>query len=123
MTSPDFADLFQKAQQAQQKIAELQRDLAQRRVEGESGGGMVTVVATGALRILEIRIEPSLLESGDASMIQDLTAAAVNAALTNAQRMVQEEFQRPRSISNCQARSAPKAPNRRCKAHPHRSSA
>jgi DNA-binding protein YbaB len=27
-------------------------------------------------------------------MIQDLTAAAVNAALTNAQRMVQEEFQR-----------------------------
>jgi DNA-binding protein YbaB len=55
---------------------------------------MVTVVATGALRILEIRIEPSLLESGDASMIQDLTAAAVNAALANAQRMVQEEFQR-----------------------------
>ena len=94
MSTPDFADLFQKAQQAQQKIAELQRDLAQRRVEGESGGGMVTVVAIGALRILEIRIEPSLLESGDASMIQDLTAAAVNAALTNAQRMVQEEFQR-----------------------------
>jgi DNA-binding protein YbaB len=55
---------------------------------------MVTVVATGALRVLEIRIEPSLLESGDARMIQDLTAAAVNAALTNAQRMVQEEFQR-----------------------------
>ena len=94
MTSPDFADLFQKAQQAQQKIAELQRDLAQRRVEGEAGGGMVTVVATGALQILEIRFEPSLLESGDTAMIQDLTAAAVNAALTNAQRMVQEEFQR-----------------------------
>jgi DNA-binding YbaB/EbfC family protein len=94
MTTPDFADLFQKAQQAQQKIADLQRELAQRRIEGESGGGMVTVVATGALRILEIRIEPSLLESGDARMIQDLTAAAVNAALTNAQRMLQEEFQR-----------------------------
>jgi len=94
VTSPDLADLFQKAQQAQQKIAQLQRDLAQRRVEGESGGGMVTVVATGALRIVEIRIEPSLLESGDARMIQDLTAAAVNAALTNAQRMVQEAFQR-----------------------------
>ena len=27
-------------------------------------------------------------------MIEDLTAAAVNAALSNAQRMVQEEFQR-----------------------------
>jgi DNA-binding YbaB/EbfC family protein len=94
MTSPDLADLFQKAQQAQQKIAQLQRELAQRRVEGQSGGGMVTVVATGALQILEIRFEPSLLESGDTAMVQDLTAAAVNAALTNAQRMVQEEFQR-----------------------------
>ena len=55
---------------------------------------MVTVVASGALRILEVRIEPSLLEGGDREMIQDLTAAAVNAALTNAQRMVQDEFQR-----------------------------
>jgi len=79
MTAPDFAELFQKAQQAQQKIAQLQRDLAQRRVEGQSGGGMVTVVATGALQILEIRIEPSLLQSGDTHMIQDLTTAAVNA--------------------------------------------
>jgi len=94
MSSPNLAELFQKARQAQQKIAELQRDLAQRRVEGESGGGMVSAVATGALRILEIRIEASLLASGDARMIQDLTAAAVNAALENAQRMAQEEFQR-----------------------------
>ena len=94
MTAPDFADFFQKAQQAQQKIAQLQRELARRKVEGEAGGGMVTVVATGALRILDVRIEPSLLEAGDRGMIQDLIAAAVNAALTNAQRMVQEEFQR-----------------------------
>jgi DNA-binding YbaB/EbfC family protein len=94
MTAPDFAELFQKAQQAQQKIAQLQRDLAQRRAEGQAGGGMVTAVATGALQILEIRFEPELLQSGDTNMIQDLTTAAVNAALTNAQRMVQEAFQR-----------------------------
>ena len=94
MTSPNLAELFHKAQQAQQKLAELQRELALRRVEGEAGGGMVTAVASGALRILEIRIEPSLLESRDARMIQELAAAAVNAALANAQRMVQEEFKR-----------------------------
>jgi hypothetical protein len=95
MTSPpELSDLLRKAQEAQAKIADLQRELARRRVEGESGAGMVTVVATGALRILEVRIEPSLLESGDREMIQDLTAAAVNAALTKAQRMVQEELQR-----------------------------
>ncbi len=94
MTPPELSDFLEKAQAAQAKIADLQRDLASRRIEGEAGGGMVTVVASGALRILEVRIEPSLLEGGDREMIQDLTAAAVNAALTNAQRMVQEEFQR-----------------------------
>ncbi len=94
MTPPELSDFLEKAQAAQAKIAELQRDLAMRRIEGEAGGGMVKVVANGALRILEVRIESSLLEAGDREMIQDLTAAAVNAALTNAQRMVQEEFQR-----------------------------
>ena len=55
---------------------------------------MVTAVVTGALRVLEIRIEPSLLEAGDLAMIQDLTAAAVNAALQQAQTSVQQELQR-----------------------------
>jgi DNA-binding YbaB/EbfC family protein len=94
VTSPDLGALFAKAQEAQAKLADLQRDLARRRVEGSAGAGMVTVVATGELRVLEIRIEPSLIEGGDQAMLQDLTAAAVNAALTNAQRMVQEELQR-----------------------------
>jgi hypothetical protein len=90
----DLGQLMQKAREAQSRLAEVQRDLARRTVEGAAGGGMVVAVATGALRILEVRIEPSLLASGDREMLQDLCAAAVNAALTNAQRMVQEELQR-----------------------------
>ena len=94
MSEPDLTALLEQAREAQSKLQEIQRELAIRRVEGSAGGGMVTAVATGALRILEIRIEPSLLEAGDQPMIQDLTAAAVNAALANAQRMIQEEMQR-----------------------------
>jgi DNA-binding protein YbaB len=55
---------------------------------------MVTAVASGELRIVELRIEPGLLASADRDLIQDLVAAAVNAALGNAQRMIQEEMQR-----------------------------
>jgi len=94
MSQPNMNDLLAKAQEAQAKLASLQQSLARRSVEGSAGGGMVTVKATGELRVLEIRIEPSLLTSGDRGMIQDLTAAAVNSALANAQKMVQEEFQR-----------------------------
>lgn len=94
MNPADLSELMSKAREAQTKLAELQRELAMRRVEGSAGGGMVTVVASGALRILEVRIEPSLLETGDRAMLQDLTAAAVNAALARAQQMVQEELQK-----------------------------
>jgi DNA-binding YbaB/EbfC family protein len=94
MSQPDLAALLAKAKEMQSRLADMQRDLAQRRVEGAAGGGMVTVVATGDLRILEVRIEPSLVAGGDREMLQDLVAAAVNAALANAQRMVQEELQR-----------------------------
>jgi DNA-binding YbaB/EbfC family protein len=94
MSQPDLGALLAKAKEMQTRLAEMQRELAQRRIEGSAGGGMVTVVASGDLRILEIRIEPSLLASGDREMIQDLTAAAVNAALGNAQRAVQEALQR-----------------------------
>ena len=94
MSQPDLSALLAKAKQMQTRLAEVQRELAQRRIEGTAGGGMVTVVATGDLRILEIRIEPSLFTSGDREMLQDLTAAAVNAALASAQRAVQEELQR-----------------------------
>ena len=93
MSEPELGQLMAQAREMQTKLAELQRDLARRRVEGAAGGGMVTAVASGELRILEIRIEPSLLESGDRAMLQDLVAAAVNVALTNAQQMIQQELQ------------------------------
>jgi DNA-binding YbaB/EbfC family protein len=104
---PDIAELMAKAQEAQAKLAELQRTLATRRVEGTAGGGMVRVEVSGALRVLKIEIEPSLVETGDREMLQDLTAAAVNAAITNAQRMMQEEMQKASAGLNLPAFGKP----------------
>lgn len=94
MSPPDMNEVIAQAQQMQARMAQLQRDLALRSFEGSAGGGMVTATATGELRITAIAIEEQLLSGGDREMIQDLTAAAVNAALANAQRSVQEEFQK-----------------------------
>jgi hypothetical protein len=80
-------DLLARAQEMQTRLAAAQRELARRTVEASAGGGMVTAVATGDLRIAEVRIEPSVLEAGDRAMLQDLVAAAVNAALARAQQM------------------------------------
>lgn len=94
MSAPDLAGLLARAQEMQTRLANAQRELARRTVSASAGGGMVTAVASGELRIVELRIEPELLGSGDRAMLQDLVAAAVNAALAAAQRMMQEELQR-----------------------------
>jgi nucleoid-associated protein EbfC len=94
VSQPDLGALMARAREVQARLAEVQRDLARRRVEGSAGGGMVTAVASGELRVLEVRIEPPLIEGGDRAMLQDLVAAAVNVALGNAQKMIQEEMQR-----------------------------
>ncbi len=94
MSQPDLGQIVAQAQQLQSKMAQVQQALAARRIEGSAGGGMVTAVVTGSMRVLEIHIEPSMLESPDRDMLQDLIAAAVNAALTNAQTVAQEEMQK-----------------------------
>ena len=94
MSQPDLGALLARAREMQERLAETQRDLARRTVEGSAGGGMVVAVASGELRLTELRIEPQILADGDRAMLLDLVVAAANAALTAAQQMVQEEMQR-----------------------------
>ena len=94
MNPAELSQLMEKAREMQSRLQELQRELALRRFEGSAGGGMVRAVVTGALRVLEVQVEPALLAGGDREMLQDLTAAAVNAALATAQSTVQAELQK-----------------------------
>jgi DNA-binding YbaB/EbfC family protein len=72
-----FQELIAKAQrQAQDLQSEMQRTV----VEASSGGGTVTVKMNGQKRLLEVKIEPEAVQSGDIEMLQDLITAAVNEA-------------------------------------------
>jgi DNA-binding YbaB/EbfC family protein len=88
----ELQEMMQRAQKMQSEMGELQKQLAARRFEASSGGGMVQATVSGDLRVLSIEIEPSLVNAGDRAMLQDLVAAAVNAALSKAQESVQAEL-------------------------------
>jgi len=90
----ELEKMLQRAQAMQGKMTALQAELAARRYEASAGGGMVTAVAAGDLRIIEIRIEQGVFEQADRALIEDLTRGAVNAALSNAQSQVQQEIQK-----------------------------
>ncbi len=85
-------DLVRQAQIMQKKIAKAQEELNTKTVEAKSGGGMVTVVATGAQEIQSIRIDPTAVDPTDVAMLEDLVLAAVNEALKMAKEMVEVEM-------------------------------
>lgn len=84
--------LIKQAQKMQQEMARVQAELANITVEGSAGGGMVKVIANCQNQILEVKIEPEVIDPEDKDMLEDLVAAAVNQALENAQRRAQEEM-------------------------------
>jgi DNA-binding YbaB/EbfC family protein len=72
-----FQELIVKAQQQAQDLqAQMQKTI----VEASSGGGTVNVKMNGQKRLLEVKIEPEAVQSGDIEMLQDLITAAVNEA-------------------------------------------
>ncbi|MCA1743903.1 MAG: YbaB/EbfC family nucleoid-associated protein [Desulfovibrionales bacterium] len=85
-------DLVRQAQMMQKKMAKMQEELDTKTVEASAGGGMVTVTATGAQEISEIRIEKDVVDPEDVEMLQDLILAATNDALKRAKDMVQGEM-------------------------------
>ncbi len=74
-------DLLRQAQVMQNKIARLQQEMAEKDVEASAGGGMVKVVMNGRQEMKSIVIDKSVMESGDAEMLQDLVMTAVNEAV------------------------------------------
>ena len=74
--------------QAQQMQETLQQEIAQIRVEGSAGGGMVTVKMDGHKSVLGVKIDPEV--AGDVEMLQDMVTAACNEAV----RKVDEESQK-----------------------------
>jgi DNA-binding YbaB/EbfC family protein len=67
--------------QAQQLQERMQKEMSSIRVEGASGGGMVTVVVNGHKHVQSITIDPDTVSKDDVEMLQDLVVAAVNDAL------------------------------------------
>jgi DNA-binding YbaB/EbfC family protein len=88
----DFEKLMRQAQQMQEQMAKAHDELAGETVEASAGGGMVTVKATGALEITEIRISPEAIDPNDPELLADTILAAVNEALRAAQNLVEKRL-------------------------------
>ena len=81
-------NIQQMMKQAQQMQDRMQKEMAGLKVEGNAGGGMVTVVVNGAKQVQSLRIDPEVVSKDDVEMLQDLIVAAIN----DAHRKADEEM-------------------------------
>jgi len=76
----------------QNRLAKIQEELANERVEATAGGGVVKAVATGQQKLVAIEIDPSVIDPDDVEMLQDLVVVAVNDAFAKAQELASKRL-------------------------------
>ena len=89
---PNMNQMLKQVQQMQAEMAKAQEELKNETVEATAGGGTVTVVMTGELKVTEVRIDPDAVDPDDVELLQDLVLAAFNEALRSAQELQQRKL-------------------------------
>ena len=90
----DMAGMMKKAQEMQQKMADLQEEMHSIMVEGESGAGLVKATCTAKGELKGLDIDPSIFNSDDKEVVEDLILAAIKDAQAKAQQRSEEEMQK-----------------------------
>ena len=86
-----LGNIMQQAQKMQENLKKAQEELALMQVQGEAGGGLVTIVMTGKREARKVTIDNSLLGE-DKDMLEDLVAAAINDAVNKVAKMKKEKM-------------------------------
>lgn len=88
----DMKQMMKQAQQFQQRLTEVQAELATRQVSATVGGGMVSATVNGRHELISLTIDKEVVDPADPQMLQDLVVSAVNEAMRKAQAMSEAEM-------------------------------
>ena len=88
----DMQAIMQQAQQFQQKMGQMQEELALKTVSSTVGGGMVSATVNGKFEVVSLQIEKDAVDPDEPVMLQDLVMAAINDAMKKAREMAKAEM-------------------------------
>ena len=89
---PDPNAMMRQVQKMQDAIREKQEELEAKEYTGTASGEMVTVTMTGKHEVTSVKIKPEAVDPDDIEMLEDLIAAAVNSAVSAADKEADEEM-------------------------------
>jgi len=88
----DIMGMAKKVQEMQARMGEMQQELAEMEITGQSGAGLVSVTLTGKADVKAIKVDPSLMKPDETEIVEDLLVAAFNDAKAKVETAMQEKM-------------------------------
>ena len=90
---PGLGNMMKQVQKMAEDTQKLEEELGNERIEATSGGGMVKAVSNGKGEILEIKIDPQVVDPEDVEMLEDLVVSAVREVLEKSVELKADRMQ------------------------------
>lgn len=90
----NIGHMMKQVQDMQTRMAEMQNQLGNVEITGQSGGGMVVVTLNGKAEMRKIKIDPTLAAPQDIEVLEDLIVAAFNDAKQKAEQHIASETEK-----------------------------
>lgn len=87
-------NLVRQAQKMQGKISKVQEEIGEKTIEASTGGGMVTAVVNGNQELMQIKINPEVVNPEDVELLEEMILGAVNQAMEAASEMMNSEIEK-----------------------------
>jgi nucleoid-associated protein EbfC len=94
MAGFDIQHLMRQARKLEKAMEEARGKLGEITVEAEAAGGLVKVRMDGRCSVQRVEIDPRAIDPAEKTMLEDLVAAAVNAAADKARAAAEASIQK-----------------------------
>jgi len=88
----NLGNILKQAQNMQSRMAEIQEELQDLEIEGQSGAGMITALVNGKGEMRSLKIDPAVIDKDEIGVLEDLIVAAVNDARAKAETVSREKM-------------------------------
>ena len=85
-------DMMRRVQKMQEDMQNAQQEVEASVFEAAAGGGAVAVKVTGKKELVEVKIQPEVVDPDDVEMLEDLIVAAVNEGMKQADAALEQKM-------------------------------
>lgn len=85
----NIGGILKQAMQVKERMEALKEKLTDERIEAAAGGGMVKLTLNGRMEVLEIKIDPEIIDKNEPEVLETLVRAAVNEGIRNTRALVE----------------------------------